>query len=106
MVDQLGISRDDYLEIIRQIHELPRTRDITCKKCEEPFAYLTLDIYAVCPKCSQQTKVRSFGAYMEPQDIIAAVLAWLGDGPSFDELVTRRNEFFDRDVLGESHDDA
>ena len=48
--------------------------------------------------------MRSFGGYNEPQDIIEAVLACNGDGPEFEELIRRRNEFFDRELLDVSQD--
>ena len=105
MVDQLRISRKDYLDLIRQIHKLPRTRETNCLDCGTTFSFLTLDTYIKCPNCSRQTKTRSFGAYNEPQEIIEAVLAWLGDGLAFDELIRRRNEFFDRELLLETEDD-
>ncbi len=106
MVDQLRISREDYLDVVRQIHKLPRTRETKCVDCGSTFSYLTLDTYVNCPNCARQTKCRSFGGYNEPQDIIEAVLAWLGDGPVFEELIRRRNEFFDRELLIQTEDDA
>ena len=105
VVDQLRISHEDYLDLVREIHKLPRRRETTCLDCKTSFSYLTLDTYVKCPDCGRQTKTRSFGGYNEPQDVIEAVLAWLGDGPTFDELMQRRNEFFDRELLDESLDD-
>ena len=105
MVDQLRISREDYLDTIREIHKLPRTRNTKCLDCGTSFSYLTLDTYVKCPNCSRQTKVRSFGGYSEPQEIIEAVLAWLGDGQEVEELMRRRNEFFDWELLDESQDE-
>ncbi len=104
MVDQLRISHEDYLDLIRQIHKLPRRRETTCLDCKTTHSYLTLDTYVKCPECGRQTKTRSFGGYNEPQDVIEAVLAWLGEGPAFDELIRRRNEFFDHELLDESLD--
>jgi hypothetical protein len=64
-------------DLIEAIQSFPQERQV--EHCGERFAVPALDIYAVCPKCRTQIKVRSFGAAAELEDVFDAVLEWMTD---------------------------
>jgi hypothetical protein len=77
--------------IISEIERLPHFRTIKCRDCSAAIRHHALQIYAQCPQCGVQHKCRSFGAVgTEVEDVIDAVLAWAGDGESFDAVMKRR----------------
>jgi hypothetical protein len=80
-------------EVIDEIHRLEHFHTLACSKCQEPVRYHVLQIYAACPKCNAQHKVRSFGGRgTEIQDVIDAVLEWAGDGENFEAVMKRHGE--------------
>ena len=77
-------------DIIDEIKALPHFRDITCADCDTSFRVHTLEIHANCPKCGATPKCRAFGGIgTEVQDVIDAVLEWMGEGESLDAVMSR-----------------
>jgi hypothetical protein len=62
-------------DLIGAIKTLPHSRDV--QHCGAIFAISPFDIYATCPHCSQQIKVRSFSATTELEDVFDAVFEWM-----------------------------
>ncbi len=61
------------------------------------FMVSSLDIYTTCPKCKAETKLRSFAALHEIEDVFDAVLEWMQPGAA--ELAERRQEAIAADAL-------
>ncbi len=80
-------------DLVEEIRSLSHFRDVTCPRCGEQFRVYTLRIYAQCPKCGEERKYRSFGATgTETEDVVDAVLAWIGTGETFKEAMRRHSE--------------
>jgi hypothetical protein len=83
---------DDALELddlIEEIRVLPRTKSFTC--CGRTMDVSTLDMYAQCPTCGKRSKLRGYGAIgTEIQDVIDAVLRWMGTGQEFERILQRK----------------
>lgn len=45
--------------------------------CGEAHTISSLDIYAGCPRCGEEIKVRSFSGIPELEDVFDAVLEWM-----------------------------
>jgi predicted nucleic acid-binding Zn-ribbon protein len=84
-------------ELIDAIKALPHHRDM--QHCGAIFAVSPFDIYATCPHCGQQIKVRSCAAVAELEDVFDAVFEWMlhEDG---DDLARQRQKAI-RDDLDE-----
>lgn len=80
-------------DLVEDIQSLSRYREVSCPRCGEQLRVYTLTIYASCPKCGEERKYRSFGATgTETEDVIDAVLAWIGTGETFKAAMRRHNE--------------
>ena len=78
---------------IDEIRSLPHFNEIVCSECGQNFSHHVLEIFAVCPKCKMEYKVRAFGAIgTEVQDVIDTVLEWAGEGKEFEAVMERRAE--------------
>src|ERR1700683_1150334 len=62
-------------DLIGAIKTLPHHRDV--RHCGAAFGVSPFDIYATCPHCGQQVKVRSFSAAAELEDVFDAVFEWM-----------------------------
>jgi predicted RNA-binding Zn-ribbon protein involved in translation (DUF1610 family) len=83
----------DVSRIISEIELLQHFLTFRCKECPAEIRVHALQIYAVCPQCGLQHKCRSFGAIgTELEDVIDAVLAWSGEGETFEAVMRRRQE--------------
>ena len=80
-------------DIISEIERLPHFHTMKCTGCSSEIRVHTLQIYADCPQCGLRHKCRGFAAIGgETQDVIDAVLAWAGQGESFEAVMRRRQE--------------
>jgi len=80
-------------KVIEEIQALEHFHTLACSECDTSIRYHTLQIYAVCPKCGGQHKVRSFGGVgTEIQDVIDAVLEWAGTGENFEAVLNRHTD--------------
>ncbi len=64
-------------EIIEAIRALPAKRPVT--HCGQLFDVPAFSIYATCPSCGEEIKVRSFGATTEIEDVFDAVFEWMAN---------------------------
>jgi hypothetical protein len=80
-------------QVIDEILQLQHFRTLTCSRCQGSVRYHVLQIYAACPRCKTQHKVRAFGGIgTEIQDVIDAVLQWAGDGEGFEAVLARHKQ--------------
>jgi hypothetical protein len=80
-------------QVIDEIHELEHFHALTCSKCQDSFRYHVLQVYADCPKCLAQHKVRALGGGgTEIQDVVDAVLLWAGEGESLEAVLLRHRQ--------------
>jgi len=63
---------DGFIDAIRAF---PTEREV--EHCGTRFTVPSLDIYARCPKCAAEIKVRAFTGGDEIEDLFDAFLAWL-----------------------------
>jgi len=66
---------------------MPTARDI--QHCGAVWSVSPFDIYARCPRCGLQIKLRSFSASPEIEDVFDAVFEWMNQSAT-DALVQRR----------------
>jgi ribosomal protein S27E len=77
-----------YTDVINEIKNLPHYRKYTCVQCGHSQQIYALLIQASCEKCGRQTKLRGYAALgSEVEDVIDAVLVWLGTGDEFKAAV-------------------
>jgi len=74
-------------ELIAAIRALPARRAIS--HCGQEFEVPIFDIYAACPACGQEIKVRSFAAGAEIEDLFDAVFEWLAN-PEVQSIAAER----------------
>ena len=55
---------------------MKHTKTWTCA-CGITHEVSTLHVYAKCPKCKGQMKLRSFGGDIDKEDLILIVMQWL-----------------------------
>ncbi len=69
------------------IRDFPIARHV--EHCGQRFSVSSLDIYARCPRCGSEVKVRSYSAVPEIEDVFDALLEWMQQtGAS--EVIRRR----------------
>lgn len=84
-----------YTSVIEEIENLPHYREYVCKRCGHPQQVYSLTIQTSCNKCGLQTKLRGYGSIgSEVEDVIDAVLGWLGKDKEF-ELALERKSIID-----------
>ena len=77
-------------DIIEEIKLLPHFTDVECPNCKERIRLHTLQIQANCPYCGLGFKHRGYGSIgTEIQDVIDAVLEWVGEGESIAAVMNR-----------------
>ena len=77
-----------YTEVIDEIQTLPHYREYTCRKCGHNQKVFILKIQSICEQCGRECKFRGFAPIgSELEDVIEAVLAWMGTGTDFDDAM-------------------
>jgi hypothetical protein len=84
-----------YTAAIDEIEGLPYYREYKCPRCSyEQKAYI-LAIQANCNNCDRPVKLRGYASLgSEIEDVVDAVLAWLGEGNEL-ELALERKRVID-----------
>jgi hypothetical protein len=82
-------------ELVEAIAAFPVQREV--HHCGTMFRVSPFDIYATCPVCKSQIKLRSFAAVTELEDVFDAVMAWMLQ-PSAAEAIRRRTAEIAADV--------
>ncbi len=85
-------------KVIDAIREFPVVRVVD--HCGTPFDVSPFDLYAACPKCGTDVKLRSFAATSEIEDVFDAVFAWLMM-PEAQATCRRRQDQIKADPLNE-----
>lgn len=78
-------------DLVEAIRSMPVER--TVEHCGEQWLVSPFDIYATCPHCGLNVKVRAFTGGAEIEDVFDAVFEWMNQARA-EELVRQR-----RDVL-------
>lgn len=80
-----------YAKIIEEIQKLPRYYEYTCSKCGHTQKVYALLIHGKCEQCGTEYKFRGVGSIgTEIEDVIDAVLAWLGKGSELEDALKRK----------------
>jgi len=77
-----------YLKIIEDINALPRYRKYTCSKCGYTQRVYVQIIHGECKQCGVKYRFRGIAPIgSEVEDVIDAVLAWLGQDGEFEDAM-------------------
>lgn len=77
-----------YPQIIEEINKLPHYREFTCDNCGLKQKVYILVIHGKCEQCGVEYKYRGIGPIgSEVEDIIDAVLEWLGKGNELEDAM-------------------
>ena len=76
-------------ELVEAIGSFPLAKEI--EHCGDRFLVDPFEIYANCPKCGGQIKLRSFSASSEIEDVFDAVFSWMSN-PEALEVAKRRQQ--------------
>ena len=77
-----------YPKTIEEINNLPHYREFTCNNCGHTQKVYVLVIHGKCEQCAVEYKFRGIGPIgSEIEDVIDAVLEWLGQGAEFDDAM-------------------
>lgn len=80
-------------DIIEEIKNLPYYREYTCRNCGHKQSAYILLIQRRCENCNTITKLRGFSSIgTETEDLIDAVLEWIGKGKEFELAMERKKE--------------
>ncbi len=86
-----------YTNVIEDIQKLPHFRDFTCNQCGNKQKVYSLSLNIECKNCKAQSKSRGYASIgSEVEDVIDAVLEWLGTGEEF-LLAMERKRIIDSD---------
>jgi ribosomal protein S27E len=93
-----------YIKAIEDIQNLPHYYEFTCSKCEHRQKVYALQIHDKCEQCGTEYKFRGVVPIgTEIEDVIDAVLAWLGKGGEFEDAM-KRKQVIDSYEEGEDSD--
>jgi DNA-directed RNA polymerase subunit RPC12/RpoP len=82
-----------YTDVIREIEGLQHYRNYRCATCGYAQDAYALNIQSTCQNCGSRHKLRGHGAIgTEIEDVIDAVLEWIGKGNEFDLAMSRKKE--------------
>ncbi|HXD87936.1 MAG TPA: hypothetical protein VN641_15725 [Urbifossiella sp.] len=84
-------------ELLDAIASFPLHREVT--HCGELFQASPLAIYAECPVCKKQVKIRSFSSNPDIEDVFDAVLGWMHQLGA-DEYIQQRRKEIEADAEG------
>lgn len=86
-----------HTDVLEDIESLPHYREYVCPRCGHDNEEYVLIIQANCEKCDLRVKLRGFASIgTEIEDVIDAVLAWIGQDDEF-ELAMVRKQVIDSD---------
>jgi hypothetical protein len=81
-----------YTEVIEDIQHLSHYREFTCKQCGHKQRVYSLVVQSHCERCNTPVKLRRYSAAPEIEDVIDAVLSWLGTDKEFELAMERKQE--------------
>jgi hypothetical protein len=79
-----------YVKAIEDIENLPHYREYVCPQCGYRQQVYVLTVQSHCERCHTPVKLRCFTAALEVEDIIDAVLVWMGKGTEFEQAMERK----------------
>jgi hypothetical protein len=82
-----------YTAVLEDIEELPHYREFFCRHCGHKQNVYILTIQSECENCKTRSKLRRYTALgAEIEDVIDAVLAWIGEGDDLAQAMKRKKE--------------
>jgi hypothetical protein len=91
---KLPVSSEIPTELVEAIRSFPLQRVV--QHCGKELLVSPFDMYATCPECRCQIKLRSSAAGQEIKDLFDAFFDWLNQ-PGALELAKKRQEVIARD---------
>jgi len=86
-----------FSNVIEMIEKLPHERQVLCRKCGAKSEVSSLAINQNCPHCSNPMKLRGYASIgSEVEDVIDAVLKWMGSGKRLEAVLKRKEELDSR----------
>lgn len=80
-----------YTQTIEDIQDLPHYREYTCHNCGHKQNAFVLLIQRECEQCGTRSKLRRYASVgTEIEDVVDAVLEWLGQGTEFEDAMKRK----------------
>ncbi len=80
-----------YSKIIDEIQGLPHYHEYTCTKCGHKQTVYILVIHGKCEQCDTEYKFRGIEPIgSEIEDVIDAVLEWMGQGKELEDAMNRK----------------
>ena len=84
--------------LLEEIKSFPQKRVV--EHCGKTFFVSSFDIYATCPQCMTNIKVRSFSAETEIEDVFDAVFEWVSHAGALTLMQERQR------IIKEDADDS
>ncbi len=81
-------------DLVTAIQSFPLVREL--EHCGQCFAVSPFAIYATCPHCGTELKVRGFSSHADVEDVFDAVFDWLTQ-PHATELLRQRQREIEAD---------
>jgi hypothetical protein len=75
--------------LIEAIRSLPSERIVD--HCGTRWSVSPFDVYAKCPRCGANLKLRAFSGCVEIEDVFDAVFEWMNQ-PGVEDLIRQRRE--------------
>ena len=86
-----------YTDVIDEILNLPHYREYTCKVCGAQQKVFLLTFHTTCTKCGAISWQRSRTNRNEIEDLIDAVLEWIGSDETLALALQRKKEIDEKD---------
>ncbi len=83
-------------EIIEAIESFPLSREV--EHCESKFSVSPFEIYADCPRCKAQIKLRGFTSSYEIEDVFDAVFLWMSRPEALEIAQARRQKIIEAEA--------
>ena len=94
----MALEIDSQVEVsarlVEAIRQFPLEREV--EHCGSKFPASSLALYATCPRCGHQIKLRAFTGGCEIEDVFDAVLEWMSQ-PGARERVQQRQAAIEAD---------
>lgn len=80
-----------YGAVLADLARLPHYREYVCSQCKQQQKVYILVIQHHCATCGRYTKLRRYAALgAEVEDVVDAVLEWLGQGADWDHAIRHK----------------
>ncbi len=80
-------------EVIEAIESFPLSREV--EHCGSKFSVPPFEIYADCPRCKAQIKLRGFTSSYEIEDVFDSVFLWMSRPEALEIAQARRQKIIE-----------